>query len=164
MLDFSVTFVITLINIAVLFFILRAVLFKPVTKFMAERTRRIQDSLDQADRERTQAKALLKEYEDKLKNAEAKADEILKTARENAVSETERIIAEGKAEAQNILSAARGQIEAERQAAAVKFRFETAALVIAASSKLAARDLSRDDDKRYVNMLLDELAAQKGKN
>jgi hypothetical protein len=35
---------------------------------------------------------------------------------------------------------------------------------MAASSKLAARELSRDDNRRYVNMLLDELAAQKGKN
>jgi len=163
MLDFSVTFIITIINITILFFVLRKLLFKPVTKFMADRAKRIQDSLDQADKDRTQAKAMYKEYEDKLKNADAEAGEIIKTARENANLEANQIIAGGKAEAADIISAAHKQIEADRLAAITKLRFETAALVIAASSKLAARELSRDDNKRYVNMLLDELAAQKGK-
>jgi len=163
MLDFSVTFIITILNITILFFVLRKLLFKPVTKFMADRAKRVQDSLDQAEKDRTQAKALLKEYENKLKSAEAEAGEIIKTARDSANMEANRIIEGGKAEAAEILSAARKQIEADRRAAVTKLRFETAALVMAASSKLAAREFSRDDNRRYVDMLLDELAAQKGK-
>jgi len=162
MLDFSVTFVITIINITILFLILRKILFKPVTKFMADRAKRVQDSLDQAEKDRAQAKALYKEYEDKLKKADAEAGVIIKTARDNANLEAKKIIEDGKAEAEEIISAAHKQIEADRQTAITKLRFETAALVMAASSKLAARELSRDDNKRYVNMLLDELAAQKG--
>jgi len=162
MLDFSVTFVITIINITILFLILRKILFKPVTKFMADRAKRVQDSLDQAEKDRAQAKALYKEYEDKLKKADAEAGVIIRTARENANLEAKKIIEDGKAEAEEIISAAHKQIEADRQTAVTKLRFETAALVMAASSKLAARELSRDDNKRYVNLLLDELAAQKG--
>ena len=163
MLDFSVTFIITILNITILFFVLRKLLFKPVTKFMADRAKRVQDSLDQAEKDRTQAKALLKEYENKLKSAEAEAGEIIKTARDSANMEANRIIEGTKAEAADIISAARKQIEADRRAAVTKLRFETAALVMAASSKLAAREFSRDDNRRYVDMLLDELAAQKGK-
>jgi len=40
MLDFSITFFITILNIGVLYLILRAILFKPVTKFMENRTQR----------------------------------------------------------------------------------------------------------------------------
>jgi F-type H+-transporting ATPase subunit b len=162
MLDFSVTFIITIINITILFLILRKILFKPVTKFMADRTARVQDSIEQADKAKAQAKALLGEYEDKLKNADAEAREILKTARENAEQQAQMIVAEGKQEAANISAAARKQIEAEHQAALAKFKLEAAALVMAASARLAARDLSSDDNRRYVNMLLDELAAKKG--
>jgi F-type H+-transporting ATPase subunit b len=163
MLDFSVTFIITILNITILFFVLKKVLFKPVTKFMADRAKRVQDSLDQAEKDRTQAKAMYKEYENKLKSAETEAGVIIKTARENANMEAGRIIESGKAEAAEIVSSARKQIEADRRAAIAKIRFETAALVIAASSKLAAKDFSRDDNRRYVDMLLDELAAQKEK-
>ncbi|MCL2129099.1 MAG: ATP synthase F0 subunit B [Treponema sp.] len=163
MLNFSVTFLITIINLTVLFFILRAILFKPVTKFMAERAKRIQDSIDQAEKDRAEAKELLAEYESKLKGAEAEAEEIIKTAREKSGRLAEQIAADGKREAENIILSARKQIEAELEAAAAKFTLEAAALVMAASAKLAARDFGGEDNKRYVKMLLDELSAQKGK-
>ena len=164
MLDFSVTFVITIINITILFFVLKAILFKPVTKFMAERTKRVQDSIDQAQKDKEAAKELLAEYECKLKKAEAEAQEILRTARENAERQAQLIIADGKRDAQEAANAALRQIETERQTALAKFKLEAAALIIAISSKLAARDFSGDDNRRYVNMLLDELSAQKGSN
>jgi F-type H+-transporting ATPase subunit b len=162
MLDFSVTFVITIINITILFFILKALLFKPVTKFMAQRAKRVQDSIDQAQKDKEEAKKLLEQYEEKLKMSEADAREILKTAHENAERQTQLIIAEGKRDAQDAIDAAQKQIEAERQAALAKFKIEAAALIIAVSAKLAAKDFSGDDSRRYVNMLLDELSAQKG--
>ena len=162
MLDFSVTFIITIINITILFLILRKILFKPVTKFMADRTKSVQDSIEQADKDKAQAKNLLAEYEEKLKNADAEAQKILKNMRENAERQSDMIIAEGKKEAANITATTRKQLEAEYQAALAKFRLEAAALVIAAAAKLAARDFSGDDNRRYVNMLLDELAAKKG--
>jgi F-type H+-transporting ATPase subunit b len=162
MLDFSVTFIITIINITFLFFILKAILFKPVIKFMAERAKRVQDSIDQAQKDKEEAAKLLAEYEDKLKNAEAEAHDILKTARENAERQAQLIIADGKRDAQDTVNAALKQIEMEHQAALAKFKLEAAALVMAVSAKLAARDFSDDDNRRYVNMLLDELSAQKG--
>ena len=162
MLDFSVTFIITVINITVLFLILRKVLFKPVTKFMADRAKRVQDSIVQAENDKAQAKDLLEQYGGKLKNADAEADTILRTARENAGKVAEQCVAEGKTEAANIIANTRRQLEAEQQAALAKFMTDSVAMVMAASSKLAARDLNSDDDRRYANMLLDELAAQKG--
>ena len=162
MLDFSVTFIITIINITILFFILRAVLFKPVTKFMADRAKRVQDTIDQAQKEKEEAAKLLAEYEGKLKNAEAEAREILKTARENADRQAQMTVAEGKQKAQDMADAALKQIEMERQAALARFKLEAAALVMAVSAKIAAKDFSSDDNRRYVNMLLDELSAQKG--
>ena len=162
MLDFSVTFIITIINITILFLILRKILFKPVTKLMADRAKSVQESIEQADKDKAQAKALLAEYEDKLKNADAETREILKTAREDAERQVQMIIAEGKQEAASFAATTRKQLDAEYQAALAKFRLEAAALVMAASAKLAARDFSGDDNRRYVNMLLDELAAKKG--
>jgi F-type H+-transporting ATPase subunit b len=125
---------------------------------MTERAKRIQDSIDQAEKDKASAQLLLREYEDKLKNAEKAAEEILKNAREEAGLEAEQIIAGGKAEAADIITAARSQFEAERQAALTKFKLEAAALVIAASTRLVQRELASDDNRRYANLLLDELA------
>jgi len=158
MLDFSVTFIITIINITVLFFILRAVLFKPVTKFMADRAERIQCSIDQAEEAKEKAHKLLAEYKEKIKDAEAEAREILITARENASRQSRQIVIEGIRDAENFAASMRLQIEKEQQAALIKFRMEAAALVIAASAKLTAKDFSGEDNRRYANMLFDEIS------
>ena len=164
MLDFSVTFGITILNIIILTIILRAVLFKPVTKIMADRAQRVQESIDQAEKDKADSRVLLEQYQNKLKNADAEADKIVRTARESAEQEARQIVTEGKAEAQALAEAARRQIESERTAAFARFKLEAAALVMAATAKLVQRELSGDDKKQYVNMLLDELSAQKGNN
>ena len=162
MLDFSVTFIITIINITILFFILKSVLFKPVTKIMEDRAKRVQDTIEQAQKDKDEAMSLLDKYQNKLKNAEAEAREILKTASENAARQAQLIISEGRQEAQDTVNSALKQIEMERQAALAKFKLEAATLVIAVSAKLASKDFSGEDSRRYANMLMDELSAQKG--
>ena len=162
MLNFSVTFIITIINIAFLYFILRAILFKPVTKFMDDRSRRIQDSLDQAENDRAQAKALLAQYETQLGTAKTEADAIIREAREKALRESDRIIAESKAAADTALKNAQKQIEAERLAALAQFRKEAASLVIMASGRLLARELKDGDNRRFAQMLLESTAADSG--
>jgi F-type H+-transporting ATPase subunit b len=161
MLDFSVTFLITIVNLIVLTIILRAVLFKPITKFMAARAKKVQDSLEKAEADEAKAQKLLWQYNGKLKNADAEAQEIIKAARAEADAEAKHIIADGKARAEAMTASARVQIEAERQAALARFKLEAAALVMAAAARLVQREFSGEDKLRYANMLLDELATHK---
>jgi F-type H+-transporting ATPase subunit b len=154
------TFLVTLVNIAILFTVLRAVLFKPVTKFMADRRKKVEESLAQADQEKKQARQMLRQYEDQLKQAGADAEAIIKNARETAEGESERIVAEAKAQADAIIAAARTRIQSERQAALALFKTEAAALVVAAAGRLLARDLNQEDDRRLAASLLREAAAQ----
>jgi F-type H+-transporting ATPase subunit b len=153
------TFLVTLINIGILFVILRAVLFKPVTKFMTDRSKNIEASIAQADKDQAQARQLLQQYEDQLKNADTEAEAILRTARENAERESERIVAEGKARAENVIAAAQVQIRSEQQAALAVFKAEAAALVVAAATRLLRRDLNQEDNRRLAASLLQEVAA-----
>ena len=143
MLDFSVTFFITIINIVILCLILRAILFKPVTKFMADRARRVQDSIEQSEKDKAQANALLVQYTAHLKTAETEA-------------EAGKIIAESRVSADQILINARKQIETEQKAAMSVFRKEAAAIVMAASGLLVGREITGGDNSQYASMLLEE--------
>ena len=153
------TFLITLINVVLLFVVLRAVLFKPVTKFMAERSRKIEESIAGAERETAQARQLLEQYQGQLKKAAEEAEAIIKKARENAGQEADRIIAEGKAQAENLAAAARQQIESERQAAQALFKAEAAARGGAAAGRLLMRDLNQEDNRRLAAALFKEISA-----
>jgi F-type H+-transporting ATPase subunit b len=151
------TFLFTLINIGILFVVLRAILFKRVSKFMEDRTKKIQDTIDQAERDKAQAKLLLQQYEEQLKKAREEAAALVRSARESAGEQADRIIAGGKAEAEALLRNARTRIETEQEAALARFRAEAAALVVSASARLLRRELNQDDNRRYAGMLLRDL-------
>jgi F-type H+-transporting ATPase subunit b len=153
------TFLVTLINVGFLFVILRAVLFKPVTRFMAERSGKIEENLARAERETAEARQLLEQYQAQLKKAGEEAEAIIKSARENAGREAERIIAGGKAQAEGMIAAARERIAAEGQAAGARFKAEAAVLVVAAASRLLMRDLDQEDNRRLAAALLREISA-----
>jgi F-type H+-transporting ATPase subunit b len=160
MIDLSpATFLVTIVNIAVLFLVLRAVLFKPVSKFMVDRTKKVEDALAQAEKEKNQAKQLLASYEERLRQAEDEAEAIIRNARDNSWEEADRIIAEGKAAAENLIASARARIDMERQAALGVFKAEAAALVVAAASRLLRRDLNQEDKRRLAASFLEEIAS-----
>ena len=159
MLDFSVTFLISIINIVVLFFILRFLLFKPVTKFMAERAKQVQDSIEQSEKDKNQARALLAQYQDQLRTAEVEAKAIIDSAREQAQLDAEKIIAESRASAEEIITRTRRKLEMEHLAALAIFREEAAALVVAATSRLLGREVKSEDCLSYAEMLLKETTA-----
>jgi F-type H+-transporting ATPase subunit b len=162
MLDFSVTFFFTLINLGVLFFILRAILFKPVTKFMEERSKKIHDAIEQAEKDKNQTKVLLAQHEEQLKKAEAEADALIQHAREKAEKEAADIIRSGQDEAGRIIAAGRAQLEMELNAAMAQFRAEAAALVVAATGRLLRRELSGEDVRRQAALLIKELGNRGG--
>ncbi|MDR2397758.1 MAG: ATP synthase F0 subunit B [Spirochaetaceae bacterium] len=158
MIDPSIsTFLITLLNIGILFVVLRAVLFKPVTRFMRERTQKVQDTIAQAHKAEAQAQALLKDYQERLAQAEETGKTLIKAAQEQAQKEAARIVAQGKAEAEVLLERGRKQLEAEREAALSCFRAEAAALVIGATSALLKRELIGEDSRRFAGLALQEL-------
>jgi F-type H+-transporting ATPase subunit b len=157
MLDFSVTFFFTLVNIGVLFFVLRAVLFKPVTRFMEARSKMIQNNIDQAEKDREQAKILLAQYEEQIRKAGADGEALIQSAREEAEKEAAGIIRSAKEEAERIAASGRVRLETERHAALAQFRAEAAALVLAVSSRLLQRELSGEDSRRAAAQLLKEL-------
>jgi F-type H+-transporting ATPase subunit b len=161
MLDFSVSFFFTLVNIAVLFFVLRAILFKPVSKFMESRTAKIQAEIENAAKERDEAKSLRLMYEDKVKNAGIEAARLTKAAREAAEKQVAGIISEAKVEAEGIVENARKQILAERQAAFITFKAEAAALVVAAAGRLLRRDFSGEDARAHAELVLRELGERR---
>ena len=158
MLDPSIsTFLITIINIAILFVILRKLLFKRVTQFMDARVNKIQCSIDEAEKSREEAKALLKKYEEQLKNAQEESENIILAARKQAQKEADKIVANGLRTAETLVASAHRQIEADREAAMALFRSEATALVISASSKLLQRELTQEDNHRFVGLLLQEI-------
>ena len=154
MLDFSVTFFITLLNIGILYFVLRAILFKPVTRFMENRSLKIKADLDNAAQEKFKAEELRIQYEATIHTAEQESERILREGRELALKQGALMMERAKTEAEGIIRAARLQIEDERRAQAALLKQETADLVLAATGRLLRREVDSEDSRRAAEELV----------
>ena len=106
------------------------------------------------------ADALKAEYEDKLKNVEKEAEDILTQARKKALENENRIIAEAKNEAAAIIKQARNEAELEKRKAAddVKREMISIAAMMAGSVTKGAVDVSIQDS------LVEETLKEIGEN
>ncbi len=148
MLEFSVTFFITFLNIAVLYLVLRALLFKPVTRFMENRRLKIKGELEQASLEKAKAEELREAYERKLRTADEEADRILREARVSGQEQAAAIVEAGRAEAARLVEAGKKEIADELRAAEAAFKTEAASLVLAATARLLQREVNGEDARR----------------
>jgi F-type H+-transporting ATPase subunit b len=160
MLSFDpITVVITLINLVVLYYVMRKIFYKPVTKFMAARTAKIQSELERTAKDRDAAAMLLSDYNKKLAGAQAEAEELARQIQKKAEDKAEKIVAEGKARADAEIEAARKQIAAEQAAAWLVFRQQASRLVLAAAGKLLRKQLSGDEVQQLAEQALAECAS-----
>ena len=117
MLDFQVsTIVFTVINLLVLYFILRKLLFGRVNAVLEQRAARVKETIDSAEASKCQAEELRAEYEDKLTDARQEAAKLVADAQNRAQRAYEAKMADAETDAKRLRSEAEAQIASERDA------------------------------------------------
>lgn len=103
------------VNLLVIIGILTYVLFKPVGKFLQDRTDKIKDQITSANTQNVAAEKLRKEYETKLATIQQEATDILREARAKAKKNEQDIISEAREEAEEIRKRSRVEIQLEQE-------------------------------------------------
>jgi len=146
------------VSFAILFFILYKFAFPGILGILEERERKIKDSLDQAERHRSEAERRLKEYEAKLAMAAKEAEGILAAAKERA----QRLLDENEqrltAEAERIKGDATREIDHERRKAMQDIRSQTTELALLVAEKVVQRSLTDADQRKFADDALDALS------
>lgn len=131
MLDFQVsTIVFTVINLLVLYFILRKLLFGRVNAVLEQRAARVKETIDSAEASKSQAEELRAEYEDKLTDARQEAAKLVADAQNRAQRAYEAKMADAETDAKRLRSEAEAQIASERDAMLRGARNEVASLAL----------------------------------
>lgn len=152
-------FIISALNLIILYIVLRKVLFKPVTEFMDKRTKSIEDSIENAEEQKAEAAEMKRRYEEQLKSAKTEAQKILDNAVLSAEREHERMVAEAKQEAESLLAAAREEIGREREQVLMDIRNQVAGIALAAASKVLQANLDTESNRQLVEEFIDEAGA-----
>lgn len=102
-------------NTLVCVMILYHFLYKPVKKFMQNRTNRIAKEIKDTEKNSAQVQKLKSNYEQKLVQIENEKNEILEAAHKQAIINKDLIITEAKREAAKIIERANLEIKYEKQ-------------------------------------------------
>lgn len=155
MLDVNIwNFIWSAVNIIILFILLRIFLFKPINKIMNERTRTIQDNIDEAEKSRREAEDLKQQYADSISNAREEAQQIVMKAHEDAESEKAAILKKSQEEADEIINNAGKTIENERKRIIQQAQTQIADLAIEAASRIIGENVDDDKNRRLVDEFL----------
>ena len=147
----------TLLVFGVALFILQKLAFPRIAEALDKRQRLIEESIDTAERARTEAAELLEEYRGRLREARTQAEEIIARARKAGEVHERESVEEARAKREELLDQTRRDIEAETRRAIQEIRSEVADLTILATEKVTRKTLDDDDQKRLVEEALGEL-------
>ena len=158
-LDYNILF--NIINIFVLFLLLKRFLFKPVTEMMEKRKNAIETTFADADNNNKEALKLKQEYQGILKSADAQVIDMINEARQRAMEEHDRQIKETKEEAAKLIEAANKLIEIERKLSLQSIKAEIAGIAMMAAAKVIQKNLDENSNSQIINDFLAEAGAVK---
>jgi F-type H+-transporting ATPase subunit b len=146
----------TLLAFGVTLLILRKLAFPRIQAALEKRSRAIAESIDAAERTRTEADQILNEYRERLREAREQADEIVARARKAADKTQDEARITAKDTREEMLQDARRDIEQETRRAIGQIRREVADLTVLATEKVARKTLNDEDHKRLIDDALQE--------
>ncbi|MCL2426972.1 MAG: F0F1 ATP synthase subunit B [Oscillospiraceae bacterium] len=146
-----VDIIISLINIVVLFILLRLILWKHVIRFLAEREGRVKGEMDDAEKRRLEAEALHGEYNKKIENIEERGRDMMRESKAKANEESEKILKETRDKARIIISDAEARIAEEKEQALEESQVEVTQLATEMASRILEREVSLEDNAHIVD-------------
>src|ERR671929_799663 len=137
--------------------VLRKWAWPAITAALDKRQRAIEESIDVAERTRTEAQELLQEYRDRLREARAQADEIVARARKAGEVHERETLEKARLQREELMEQTRRDIDAETRRAIQEIRNEVADLTVMATEKVTRKTLTDADQRRLVEEALNEL-------
>ena len=145
-----------LINFGALALLLYFFAYKRVLRVLDERSTRIRESLEEADRVREASAVQQASMQRALDEGREAGQAVLADAREAAERYREQQAEQARAEAESMLERARGEIRQERDAALEQVRAEFAGLAVTAAERIIHRSLDADAHRDLIDEVLAE--------
>ena len=146
----------TLVIFGITLFILKRYVFGPVGDAIEKRRRGISESIEEAERSRDEAQALLEDYRTRLAEARREADDLREQGRKEGERQGQEILTQAQTQRERILADAEAQISAEARSAASGLRDQVATLALLAAEKVSRRSLSDEDHRKLIEEAIEE--------
>ncbi|TMC75303.1 MAG: F0F1 ATP synthase subunit B [Chloroflexi bacterium] len=151
---------VSIVNFLLLLYILRRLLWGPITSMLASRADRIREGLAQAEQAKADRESLKAEIERLLGDARRDAQAIAERMTQAAEAAAGEIRMEAKKEADRIRERGREEAKQLHDQALAQLRSELASMVVLAASRVLGREVNSEQHRALIESSLDEAAAQ----
>ena len=152
------TFVAQICNLFIQVYLIKRFLFKPVNEMLEKRKALADAQIREAEKAKADADAIKTEYEQNMKEAKEKANEILTTAQRTAALQSEEVLKEAASQAAALESKAESDIAQEKRKAVNEIKDEIGGMAVEIAGKVIEREISEEDHMK----LIDEFIANVG--
>ena len=152
------TFVAQICNLFIQVYLIKRFLFKPVNEMLEKRKALADAQIREAEKAKADADAIKTEYEQNMKEAKEKANEILTTAQKTAALQSEEMLKEAASQAAALKSKAESDIAQEKRKAVNEIKDEIGGMAVEIAGKVIEREISEEDHTK----LIDEFIANVG--
>ena len=156
MIKIDINLVFTIINLLVLYLLMKKFLFGPIIKVMDERKAMIDQQFAGAKEQEDQAKALKEQYEGALKSAREESFQIMEQARKEAKAQADKTVEDTQAKVSAMLAKAQEDINTERENAMRQMKDDVASLAMEAAGKIIGKNSGADQDLSLYDQFIEK--------
>ena len=152
----DINLVFTIINLLVLYLLMKKFLFGPIIKVMDVRKAMIDQQFAGAKEQEDQAKALMEQYEGALKSAREESFQIMEQARKEAKAQADKTVEDTQAKVSAMLAKAQEDINTERENAMRQMKDDVASLAMEAAGKIIGKNSGADQDLSLYDQFIEK--------
>ena len=162
MISINLNLVWTIINLVVLYLLLRHFLIGPVMNIMEQRKQMIDDGFKNAEAAQADANRLKQEYETALRGAKQESVQLIEDARKSAKVEYDRIVSEAGEKADTMIESAKENVRIEREQTMKELKSQIAGLAAASAAKIISGNADEKESRDLYDQFLKEAGEGNG--
>ncbi len=148
---------ISLLNLFLLYLIIKKFMFKPVAKMLSARQAAVDAQYDDAKKAKEEALADKEAWEEKIRNADTEAQQIIKKATDNAKQRGDKIVADAHEKADGIIRVAEMEASLEKKKAEDSIKREIVFVSTAIAEKMLAREVKPSDHRELIDSFIEHI-------
>jgi F-type H+-transporting ATPase subunit b len=157
-LDWNIVF--NIINLLILYFLMKRFLFGPINAILTKRQEEADQRFAQADEKEVQAQECQKKYEMLLQDAETEKEKIVMQARQDASVESGRILDQAREQSADIVKKAEQDAQKEKALILQQADKEIKDMVLTAVAKVVGAETSTQNDSALYDKFIENANKQ----
>jgi F-type H+-transporting ATPase subunit b len=148
----------TLVSFVVLLILLSKFAFKPIAQALDRRSEAIRKSIEDAEKQRAEAKKLMEDYQKQLAEARAEANKILEEARGLGENVRKEVVEKANTEASALLQRSQEELQRQKEKGVQELKDTVASLSVQIASKIIEREVNEATHRQLVENLIKDLS------